>query len=87
MRARNRENACRCRRRVGTAIELGRVDPHNLLFASSAARARAFPDVLERIRALDEGRRAAALYRAQPDSTAEDFTAWIRDWLDRHEPA
>jgi RNA polymerase sigma factor (sigma-70 family) len=77
----NPSNACRCRRRVSTAVELGRVDPHNLLFASSAARARAFPEVLATIRSLEDGQRAAALYRAQPDETRMDVVAWVRDWL------
>ena len=61
----NPANPCRCRRRVKTAISLGRVDPERLLFASSAEQARRFPRVLNEIRALEEARRAAALYRAQ----------------------
>lgn len=81
----NPDNACRCRRRVKSAVELGRVDPNRLLFASSVVQARSFPRVLEVIRSLEDSRRAAALYRAQPDNTSADFTSWIRKWLDQHE--
>jgi RNA polymerase sigma factor (sigma-70 family) len=77
-------NACRCRTRVGTAIRLGRLDPHNLLFAGSLARSTEFPRVVRHIRTLHEGRRAAALYRAQPDVTDAGFTSWLRDWLDHN---
>lgn len=77
-------NACRCRRRAKTAVALGRVDPHRLLFASSLATAKAFPAVLETVRSLEQGRRAAALYRAQSDRTPAEFTDWMRSWLDQH---
>lgn len=83
----NESNQCRCRKRVTTAVQCGRVDPRNLLFAPSLARAREFPGVVQQVRALEEGRRAAALYRAQPDVTRADFTNWLRNWLDDHEPA
>src|SRR5262245_14774799 len=79
----NPANACRCRRRVATAVELGRVDPANLLFASSLERAKQFPQVLVRIRQLEETRRAAALYRSQPDPRpSEAFIAWLRKVVD-----
>lgn len=79
----NPANACRCRKRVATAIDLGRVDPANLLFASSRDHARRFPQVLERIRQLEETQRAAALYRSHPDlAPSESFTAWLRQVLD-----
>lgn len=73
------ENACRCRRRVATAVALGRVDPQRLLFASSAEQARRFPEVLVRIRALEGARRAAALYRSHPEvAPKRDFIRWMR---------
>jgi len=62
----NEANACRCRRRVAAAVELGRVDPGRLVFAVNAARARRFPSVLVEIRRLEKARRAAALYRSHP---------------------
>jgi RNA polymerase sigma factor (sigma-70 family) len=75
----NPTNACRCRRRVATAIALGRVDPANLLFASSLEQAKRFPQLLREIRELEETRRAAALYRSHPrPSPAGDFTSWLR---------
>ena len=60
----NGANACRCRRRVTTAIRLGRVEPDRLLFAKDPERARSFPDVLGEIRKLERARRSAALYRS-----------------------
>lgn len=72
-------NACRCRKRIASAIALGRVDPGNLLFASSTERARRFPQVLKEIRYLDEARRGAALYRSHPEPKPSDgFVIWLR---------
>jgi RNA polymerase sigma factor (sigma-70 family) len=66
--------ACRCRRRVAAAVRMGRVDPARLLFATNAAHARQFPEVLTEIRKLEALRRAAALYRSHPAPIApEDF--------------
>jgi RNA polymerase sigma factor (sigma-70 family) len=84
-------NACRCSRRTATAIELGRVDRSNLLFASSTEQAKRFPQVLQVIRELEVNRRAAALYRSQPrPQPPEDFSAWLREVLasaDARKPA
>jgi len=75
----NADNACRCRRRLPIAINLGRVDPGRLLFASSHQIARQFPTVLFRIRQLEDTRRAAALYRSHPQPRAAvSFVSWIR---------
>jgi hypothetical protein len=79
----NPANACRCRRRIATAIDLGRVDPSHLLFASSRESARRFPQVLVTIRQLEETRRAAALYRSHPDpKPSEAFVSWLRRLTD-----
>jgi len=75
----NSANACRCSRRVDTAIACGRVDPTHLLFASSLAQAKRFPALLHEIRALEDLRRAAALYRSHPiPQPSADFAAWLR---------
>lgn len=75
----NPTNACRCRRRVATAVARGRVVPANLLFASSLEQAKRFPQVLVEIRHLEEARRAAALYRSHPDpKRSEAFVSWLR---------
>jgi hypothetical protein len=64
---------------VGHALRLGRVDPQRLLFATDAASARRFPEVLAEIRRLEDVRRAAALFRSHPRFAAPaDFTAEIR---------
>lgn len=79
------ENACRCRRRVSAAVALGRVDPGNLLFASSREQARRFPQVLVTIRRLEEARRAAALYRShEHEVSPEALLSWLRKVVDGH---
>ena len=76
-------NACRCRRRITSAVDLGRVDPANLLFASSLDQAKRFPQVLAKIRQLEETRRAAALYRSHPDpKPSKAFVSWLRKVVD-----
>lgn len=77
------ENLCRCKKRVGTAVKLGRIDPDNLLFTTSPAAARRFPPLLEKIRQLEDNRRAAALYRSYstPDPSQE-FFSWLRKICD-----
>jgi RNA polymerase sigma factor (sigma-70 family) len=75
----NASNPCRCRRRVATAVDLGRVDPKKLLFVSALDGAKRFPDVLVKIRQLEETRRAAALYRSHPSpKPSESFVSWLR---------
>ena len=74
----NPENPCRCRRRVDTAVQLGRVEPGKLLFASSLEQAERFPEVLVKIRQLEETQRAAALYRSHAHPPASDaFASWL----------
>lgn len=82
----NPANACRCRRRVATAVGLGRVDPSSLLFASSVVQAKRFPQVLAKIRQLEETRRAAALYKSHPEpKPSEAFVSWLRKVVDSGE--
>jgi len=77
------ERPCRCRRRVGHALRLGRVDPQRLLFATDAARARRFPEVLAEIRRLEHIRRAAALFRSHLRfALPADFAGQIRRLVD-----
>jgi RNA polymerase sigma factor (sigma-70 family) len=61
-------NPCRCRRRVGTAIATGRVDPANLLFARTGAVRRGIEEM--------EGLHAsAAVLRSHPETRAPDVLA------------
>jgi RNA polymerase sigma factor (sigma-70 family) len=70
---------CRCRRRVNHALQSGRLNPQQLLFASDAERAAHFPEVLSEIRKLEDVRRSAALYRAQSlDAPSESFVRLVR---------
>ena len=62
-------NACRCTRRVGRAIEVGRVDPERLLFAAHPRRSetvRAAVGEMERLHAT------AAVFHSHPDYLAPD---------------
>lgn len=58
----NADNPCRCRRRVTTAIRVGRVDPNGLLFARNGESEQ----VLQGIREMDQLVRAAALFKSHP---------------------
>ena len=50
------DNPCRCRRRIGTAIAQGRVDPDRLLFATRRG-----------VREMEVLRDAAAVFRSHPE--------------------
>ena len=77
----NRDNECRCSRRVERAIGLNRVDPERLFFACDLQNARKFPQMLDNIRQLEETRRAVALFRSHPEFAVPDFTAAVRNLL------
>jgi RNA polymerase sigma factor (sigma-70 family) len=62
------DNPCRCQRRIGRAIGVGRLDPDMLLFASHPASARVAAGVDEMERLHD----AAAVFRSHPDYRAPD---------------
>lgn len=79
----NPANACRCARRLPRAQAMRRVNATALLFAQQDS-ARAFPEMLERVRRLDVVRRTSALYRGSPDADpGPDLLARIRAALDR----
>lgn len=60
----NPERPCRCRRRINTAIETGRVAPTALRFATHPRRD---PAVRRGVTAMDRLHAAAALFRSHPD--------------------
>ena len=64
----NREAACRCDRRVATAVRIGRVDPTALQFARRANLTEAVGE-MERLHDL------ASLMRSHPDYDAPDDVA------------
>lgn len=81
-------NRCRCSRKLSCAIDRGHVDPQHLLFAGSLEVARAFPTVLAEIRALEDLRRASALYRSHDHgSGTEGFVVWMRRLFERPDGA
>jgi len=63
------ENACHCVRRLPDAVRRGRVQADTLVFADPE-RAATFPEVLDKVRALDEVRRTAALYQTHSEPQA-----------------
>ena len=75
------KNACRCERRLAQALKTGRVESGRLQFAGSndALHAqRAHGEIQE----LKEARRAAALYRSDPDFRApKTFQLLIRNLM------
>jgi RNA polymerase sigma factor (sigma-70 family) len=79
----NPTNRCRCHRRVDQALATKRIDPGNLLFANEATGAENFPPILALIRSLEEARRAAAIYRAQPTVIApKELALELRKMVD-----
>lgn len=72
-------NPCRCHKRIPIAIELGRIDPRELVHATTVEQARRFPLVLDEIRRLDRAERAGALYRAHPEAYPKaDLAGFVR---------
>jgi len=65
-----RDNRCHCIRRLPDAIGRGRVRVDTPLFANPE-RAATFPAALHKVRALDEMRRTAMLYRTHSEPTAD----------------
>lgn len=63
-------NACRCQRRVNSAIQIGRVDPRRLLFAGHPTRGADDPRLLASVREMEALHETAALYRGHPDYAA-----------------
>ena len=75
----NANNICRCRKRVDTAVSLGRIDTENLLFAHSLSKAKNFPFILDKIRHFEDTRRIVALYRSHSmPIPSEEFIFWLR---------
>jgi len=59
----NPANACRCTRRIGRAIAVGRVDPERLLFATHPRRN---PEVRAAVGEMERLHAAAAIFRSHP---------------------
>jgi RNA polymerase sigma factor (sigma-70 family) len=73
-------NACRCTRRIGRAVELGRLDPHDLLFAGRPAQTGRLRRSVAEMELLTD---AAAVFRSHPDyRTPERVIAALRRLLE-----
>lgn len=59
-------NACRCSRRAAPATQLGRLDPRDAVSLD-------LPALRQKIAALDELERTAALFQADPDTTISEL--------------
>ncbi|MBB1438984.1 RNA polymerase sigma factor [Shewanella sp. SG41-4] len=75
----NEENNCRCSKRVTTAVKLKRIDPENLIFSDKYQQDPQRGKALEKVAELQQARRAAAIYRAQPVVPINDsFSQWLK---------
>ena len=80
----NPGNPCRCARRVGHAVEVGRVNPHQLLFATHPVRLDADASTRDVVREMERLHSAADLLRGHPDYAAPGkATEVVRGLLDR----
>jgi hypothetical protein len=64
----DRANACRCTRRIGRAIELGRLEPGALLFAAHPRSDR----IRQGVEEMERLQNAAAVFRSHPDYRAPE---------------
>jgi RNA polymerase sigma factor (sigma-70 family) len=80
----NANNPCRCERRVDFAVQVGRVDPDNLLFATHPVRLEPDARTQAATREMEQLHSAADLLRGHPDYAAPGKASeWIRDLVDR----
>ena len=83
----NTANPCRCARRIDHAVQIGRVDPDHLLFATHLVRLEPDAATREVVREMDQLHSAADLLRGHPDYAAPETTAaFIRGLLDHSPP-
>jgi RNA polymerase sigma factor (sigma-70 family) len=68
-------NACRCARRLDRSIEVGRVDPANLLFAGHALRSEPDAPTRQAVREMEGLYTAADLLRGHPQYAAPGTAA------------
>jgi RNA polymerase sigma factor (sigma-70 family) len=72
-------NACRCHRRLGRALELGRVQPDAL---EPAAAHGDLPRLRRHLTTIGEMKRTTAFYREEPELVSyRDFVARVRELL------
>ena len=72
--------ACACHRRVLAAVQLGRVQPNQLVFADAGS---SFAEARELIRDIDEVKRVVELHRGtRPRGATLDFTRRVVSALD-----
>jgi RNA polymerase sigma factor (sigma-70 family) len=82
----NKNNPCRCSKKTKGFIELGHVDPHNLLFVPDHV-GRIKDVAAETVRAIEgvvDGS-YAALYRDHPFLQVSDQISWFRRMLENQE--
>lgn len=79
----DRDNPCRCHRRVDYAVEKGRVDPDDLLFAGAAAGPEPGARVAKTVEAVESLRREADVLKSNPThASSQDFGAALGSLLD-----
>lgn len=79
----DRDNPCRCHRRVGHAVEKGRVDPDDVLFAGAAAGPEPDAPVTKTLEAVEALRREAEVLKTNPTcESPRDLAAELSSLLD-----
>jgi RNA polymerase sigma factor (sigma-70 family) len=77
------ENPCSCARQATHDIEVGWIDPEQLLYADSRTFVRRDDEIRDRLRELDEMGRVAALLRGYPErGPSESFVTLVKELLD-----
>jgi RNA polymerase sigma factor (sigma-70 family) len=78
----NPKSQCRCAKRADVAIQVGRVNPKDLLFASHPAIAHPEPSLMEKVSEMEELHDAAAIFRSHPEFAApESLLPAIKDLI------
>ncbi len=79
----NPDNPCKCVQQVAPAINAGRVDPNNLLYATHACHAKNDSLTMSQLQELSELERVAALFRNHPNYAAPGaFVESVKNLLD-----
>ncbi len=78
----NPANSCRCAKRIKPAMERGRLDAKNLLFAGSGMKLAQGDTVAARVREMERLEEVGTLYRSHPNYAApESLVKSVRNLL------
>lgn len=79
----NPDNPCKCAQQVAPAINAGRLNPNNLLYATHACHAKNDSLIMSQLQELNELERVAVLFRNHPNYAAPGaFVESVKNLLD-----